>query len=328
MKVWIILVFVILLLGTVVFLVIGLNPLEAWSMFFFRSIGSWYSFTRVLDVTSVLTLTGLAFLIPFRAGLWNVGAEGQLLMGALASYSIVRIMGSFLGPLTLPVMILVGMVVGALWILPAAFLRIKWGSSEILVTLMLVYVAVNIVRHFVQYVWGNPSYAYPITSRLPSEAQFVSIGGGEFHIGFLFTVAALIGLMLFLSRRITGFSLRLAGEGEGLLRYTGVSVAKVTLIALLIGGAIAGAAGVHELAGSAPRLRDSIGHGLGFLGIPVALLAGGDIRKLPLAAFLFAVLYVGSQGLKVLGVPVGLGSMLIAGVVLAKLILVIPRGGR
>lgn len=328
MKVWIMLGLVVMLVGTTAFIVLGVNPIKAWQTLFVRSLGSWYSLSRVLDMTSVLTLTGLAFLIPFRAGLWNIGAEGQLLIGALASYSLVKLIGPVLGPLTLPAMLIIGMLAGAIWILLAAVLRVTRDSSEILVTLMLTYVAANVVSHFVQYVWGSKSYAYPVTPRLPAEAQFGSVGGGELHVGFLFTVAALVLLMVFLARHPMGFTLRLSGEGEGLLRFSGSSVAGVTFLALLIGGAMAGAAGVHELAGSAPRLRDSIGYELGFLGIPVALLAGGDIKKLPLAAFVFASLYIGAQGLKFLGVSDGLGDTLIASLVIAMLILATPKGDR
>ncbi len=307
--------------GSLAFLLVGHHPFRTWWVFLSNTFGSWLSLSEVLVKASMLSLTGLAFLLPMRAGLWNIGAEGQMLMGATAAYGLVMIAGTALGPLTLPAMFVAGALGAMLWgLIPAmsrTVQRAPW--AEIVATIMMNTVALLVVRELVHNVWRAPGHGFPRAVALPSAAQLGRLGTTDLHLGLVVTAALVAVAAVFLARTVKGFRIRLAGEGEGLLKYSGLSVSYVLTGAFLVGAAAAGIAGVHELSGGLPRLRDTLGVGLGLLGIPVALLSGGSVVRLPLAALAMAVVYVGTQHLRFAGVPYGLESLLTAAIVLAYL---------
>ncbi len=307
--------------GSLAFLLVGHSPINAWWAFLSDTLGSWLSISEVLIKASMLCLTGLAFLLPMRAGLWNIGAEGQMLMGATSAYGLVMLVGTALGPFTLPAMIVAGAVGGMLWGLVPALSRTvqKEPWAEIVVTIMMNTIALLLVRQLVHTVWRAPGHGFPRAVLLPPVAQFTKWGMTDLHFGLLITAVIVVIAAVFLARSVRGFRIRLAGEGEGLLKYSGLSVPSVLIGALLIGAAAAGVAGVHELSGGLARLRDTLGVGLGILGIPVALLSGGSVVRLPLSALVMAVVYVGTQNLRFAGIPYGLESVLIAAIVLVYL---------
>lgn len=322
LKLWLGLGITVFLAGSVMFWVVGANPLEAWGVLLHTSLGNAFGLSQVLEKTSVFTLTGLAFLFAFRAGFWNIGAEGQLMMGALMSYSVAQLVADTTQGATLPLMIGVAAGAGALWALIPALLRLRFRVNEILSTLMLNYVAVHWVRIFVNLVWKDERSAYPVAARLPKVAQFPGWRHSELHLGMVLSVVALVVVYFIFAHSPLGHALRAQGQSPKAARYAGISLSTMILVSFLFSGALAGLAGVHELAGSgSSRLRDSIGLGLGFAGIPVALLADGDPKKVPLAALFFSVLFVGSQGLKTaFGIPFGLHEVFLGVIVLVKLI--------
>ncbi len=313
---------IVVAVGSLAFLIVGHNPIHTWGRFLADTLGSWLAVSEVLIKASMLCLTGLAFLLPMRAGLWNIGAEGQLLVGAASAYGLVMLAGTSLGPFTLPAMFIAGALGGMLWGLIPALARTvqKAPWAEIVGTIMMNIVALLLVRELVHNVWRAPGYGFPRAILLPQQAQLANWGMTDLHLGLVVTALLVVIAAVFLSRSVRGFRIRLAGEGEGLLRYSGVSVPSTLIGAFLIGAAAAGIAGVHELSGGLPRLRDTLGVGLGVLGIPVALLAGGSVLRLPLSALAMAVVYVGTQNLRFAGVPYGLEAVLIAAIVLVYLV--------
>lgn len=321
MKLWLGLAVIVLLAGSLMFLIVGANPLDAWTILIKTSLGNAFGFSQVVEKASIFTLTGLAFLFAFRSGFWNIGAEGQLMVGALVSYSVAQLVADTTQGATLFIMILAAFVSGALWALLPALLRLRFNVNEILSTLMFNYVAIHLLRIFVNLVWKDERSAYPVAARLPKVAQFPQLQHSEFHLGILLSVLALIAVFLIFAYLPLGHELRTQGQSPKAAKYAGVSLPAMVLISFLISGGLAGLAGVHELAGAGSRLRDSIGLGLGYVGIPVALLADGDPKKVPLAAFFFSILFVGSQGLKAaFGIPFGLHEVFLAVIVFAKLI--------
>jgi len=320
MKMWIVLVFAVFVIGSLLLLGVGANPLDGWRSLFERSLGNFYGLSRVIESASLFTLTALAFLLPFKAGIWNIGAEGQVMMGALAGYSIARLAGGSTGHATLLVMLAAAFIGGAIWALIPALIRLRMRDKEILTTLMLNYVAIHVLRHFVNIIWKDEGFTFPITKLLPKSAEFPGLARTEIHAGIALSVVALV-LVLFLLRYARfGFDIRTHGGSVKSARYVGVSIPAIILFTLLAAGGVAGLAGLQELSGGGiPRLTDSIGLGLGYMGIPVALLANADTKKVPLAAVFFAVLVVGSTGLKKLGVPAGFNEVMLGVVILTRL---------
>ena len=320
MKMWIVLVLVVFAIGSLLLLGVGANPLDGWRSLFERSLGSPYGLSRVIERAAAFTITALAFLLPFKAGIWNIGAEGQVMMGALAGYSIARLSGGFVGQASLLVMLVASFIGGALWALIPALIRLRMRDKEILTTLMLNYVAIHVLRHFVNIIWKDEGFTFPITKLLPKSAEFPAVARTEIHVGIALSVIALVVVLFLLRYLRLGFDLRTHGGSVKSARYAGVSIPTVILFALLGAGGIAGLAGLQELSGGGiPRLTDSIGLGLGYMGIPVALLANADTKKVPLAAVFFAVLVVGSTGLKKLGVPAGFHEVMLGVVILTRL---------
>jgi len=316
---WILLALAIFAIGSLLLLLVGVNPIEGWKALLTRSIGNTYGLSRVAERTALFSITALAFLLPFKAGIWNIGAEGQVMIGALAAYSIARLVGPSVGPMMLPIMAVAALLGGAIWALIPGLIRLRMEGKEILTTLMLNYVAIHVVRHFANVVWKDQGYAFPVTKLLPKSAVFPSLPRSEIHAGIAMAVVAIIGVALLLRYLAIGFDLRTHGGSVRSARFAGVSIPSVILFALLVGGAIAGLAGLQELSGGTPRLTDGIGAGLGYIGIPVALLANADPKKVPLSALFFAILVVGSAGLQKLGIPSGFHEVMLGAVILTRL---------
>jgi len=322
LRLWLGLAAIVFVVGSAVFLAVGANPLDAWAVLFDTALGNFFGISQVLEKTAVFTLTGLAFLFAFRAGLWNIGAEGQLMVGAVMSYSAGQVIAEVTGGATLFVMAAVALASGAAWALAPALLRIRFSVNEIFTTLMLNYVAIHLIRIFVNLVWKDARSAYPVAARLPEVAQFPGVPRSELHWGMLLAVVALIAVYVIVDHTALGHQLRAQGQSPKAATYAGVSLNTTVWISFLVSGGLAGLAGLHELAGAgSSRLRDSIGLGLGYAGIPVALLADGDPKKVPVAALFFSILFVGSQGLRSkFGIPFGMHEVFLAAIVFVKLI--------
>ena len=305
--------------GSLLLILVGVNPIEGWIALIGRSLGNPYGLSRVIERTAIFTVTALAFLLPFKAGIWNIGVEGQLMIGVLAAYSIARVTGGFAGPFVLVFMFIAAVIGGMLWALIPALIRLRMAGKEILTTLMLNYVAIYVVRHFSNVVWKDEGYAFPITKLLPRTATFAGLPRSEIHTGIILTILILVLVIVFMRYFALGFDLRTHGGSLRTALFAGVDIRRVIMLSLLLGGAIAGIAGLIELSGGTPRLTDGVGLGLGYMGIPVALLANADPKKVPIAALFFAVLVVGSTGLNKLGVPAGVYEVLLGVAIMARL---------
>jgi len=318
-KRWVILVLTVFAVGSVLLLLVGVNPLDGWSALLKRSLGNTYGLSRVVERAAAFSLTALAFLLPFQAGIWNIGAEGQVMIGAVSAYSVARLLGGAAGSMTLPVMLVAAFLGGAIWALVPALIRLRMQGKEILTTLMLNYVAIHVVRHFANVVWRDRGYSFPVAKLLAKSAEFPGLPRSEIHAGIALAVVAVIAVVWLFRSTELGFDLRTHGGSERAARFAGVRIPSVILFSLLIGGGIAGLAGFQELSGGVPRLTDGVGLGLGYVGIPVALLANADPKKIPLSALFFAVLVVGSAGLQKLGIPAGFHEVLLGAVILTRL---------
>lgn len=286
----------------------------------FGSFGSWYALTSGTLVRAVpLILTGLGVAIAFRAGVFNIGADGQLLVGAAAATFFSLRWGTSLNVLALPVALAVGTAAGAFWAGVAAFMRTRFGVLEVITTLMLNFVATDVVSYLVRGPLQEPLHIYPQSSRIPLVARLPHFGPvTRLHWGMVLALVLVAGAAWALPRTATGFRLRAVGANPDAARVTGrISVSRVTTQAFLISGALAGLAGAIEVTAVTYALYDNLSPGYGFTAIAVAILA--DLRPaavLP-SALLFAGLETGAVAMqRDAGVPAAWASVVEASLIL------------
>jgi len=312
-----------ILLGTFVItapfiMLAGANPFAAYGEFLISPLTSRYSALEVLVSSIPLILTGVSVALAFRAGYWNIGAEGQLLMGAVAGAGIGMIAGDQSRFLVIPVVILAGAAAGALWALAPALLRVKLGVDEVVTTMLLNPVALLIVTALLNGPWKNPETGFPESERIAESAQFpILVPRSRLHLGFLIGLA-IAGIVWFvLSRTVAGLRIRAIGTGPKAAQFAGINVGRTLLTVALTSGAIAGIAGASEVSGIQFRLTSGLSSGFGYTGIVVATLGVLAMPTVVLAALLLGDLNVGAGSAgRVLGVPSQLGDVIQATVLL------------
>ncbi len=286
------------------FLLAGVDPVVAYTRMFRGAFGSTYGLMETLVKTIPLLITAVGLSVAFRAVIWNIGAEGQLLMGAVAATWVAL----FLMPgapawLMIPSMFIAGFIAGALWALIPAFLRAKYQTNEVITTLMTVYIASEFVNYLVYGPWkGAKEWGFPYSDKFPQAAQLPVIGVTRVHYPTLVLGLVLVVLIyIFLMHTKWGYEVRVVGENPTAARYAGIDDIKVILLVMIISGGLAGLAGVGEVAGVHHRLRvaSGISAGYGFTAIIVAWLGRLNPFAILVASFLFGGLLVGGDALQV-----------------------------
>lgn len=284
-----------------VFLAFGASPLEAWHTLLEGTLADRQGLAEVLRRTIPLLLIGSGLTLAFRVGFFNIGAEGQLLLGATAASGVAL----YLPPsaLSLPLMFLAGALAGGLWALPAAWLRSRVGVNEILTTLMLNPVAGSLVIYLVSGPWrGEQVQGYTYTDTFPDAAQLPLVEGTLVHLPTLaLGIAVAAVLQVLLTRTPLGYALRVVGASPRAARYAGMPISRVVLLTGLLSGGAAGLAGAGEVAGIHHRLLEpsQLSLGYGFTAIIVAWLARGHPARVLLTAPLMGVLLAGGDLLKI-----------------------------
>lgn len=288
--------------------------------------GSWYAITSATLVRAVpLALTGLAVAIAFRAGLLNIGAEGQLLAGAAAATATASLFGATPSALLLPLVLLAGVASGACWAGIASWLRQRFGVLEVISTIMLNFVALYVVGWLVRGPLQEPSKFYPQSMPLAKTLQLPALlEGTRLHVGALFAVTLAGAAWWWLRETAGGFRLRAVGMNPSAAATSGrIDVARVSMYAFLASGALAGLAGAVEVTGVTYALYDH-SPGYGYTAIAVALLARLNPIGVLGTAVLFGALQAGGNAMqRDAGVPVALVNM-----VEAVLILLVIAGDR
>ncbi|MDX2342250.1 MAG: ABC transporter permease [Acidimicrobiia bacterium] len=299
-------------------LMAGANPFSAYGEFLVKPLTSRFTLLEVLVSSIPLIFTGVAVAFAFRAGYWNIGAEGQLLMGAVAAAGIGMSAGDLPRIVVLPMIVLGGAVAGALWALVPALLRVKLGIDEVVTTLLLNPVALLVVTGLLNGPWGDPETGFPESERIADSAQFPTLlPRSRLHLGFLIGLAIAGVLWFVMSRTVGGLRIRAAGLSPNAARFAGIDVGRTLLVAALISGAVAGIAGASEISGIQYRLTTGVSPGFGYTGIVVATLGALSMPTVVLAALLFGDLTVGAGTAgRVLGIPSQLGDVVQATVLL------------
>ncbi len=289
-----------MLAGGALFALLGKDPVEAVRTIFWDPLFSEFAFyyrSQILVKAWPLILIAVGLSLGFRAGIWNIGAEGQYIMGAILGGAVGLAFYPAEGWYIFPLMILAGALGGLLWAMIPAILRTKFGTNEILVSLMLVYVAENILSSVSFGILKNPQgFGFPGSRNLndyAASANMDLIEGTGLHWG---GAAALLAVMLawgLLTRHILGYRIRLSGEAPRAARFGGVDPDRLVLICLGVSGALAGLAGLFEVTGPAGQLSPDFNVGYGFTAIIVAFLGRLHPLGILLAGLLLGLTEVG-----------------------------------
>jgi len=297
-----------LLMGVILILLIGADPILAYCSLFRGAFGGVQSFCEVLVKATPLIFTGLSITISFKAKYWNIGAEGQLVAGAIAA----TIVGLYLGekpfPLPLIAEICAGVLAGGLWGLLPGVLRIKFRANEILTTIMMSFIALLLLSYLVHYPLRDPSAWLPVSPMLPESAILhVLVPKTRLHTGFVMALAAVILSYILLWYTALGFEIRAVGAGPEAARAKGISIGRIVLITSFISGSLAGLGGLCEISGIHYRLKEGISMGYGYTGILIALLGRLHPVGVVLVSILFSALVIGSESMqRFAGIPVWL----------------------
>lgn len=290
-----------LLVDAVIFWSLGIDPLGAYYEILRGSLLTSYGVSETIVKFIPIALCAYGLALVFKARVWNIGAEGQLLLGAILATWVALNLSENLGPLTVPVMYLAGFLAGAAWASVPALLRAKLEVNEVLTTFMLNLVAEKLLEYLIYGPWKGPGeWGFPQTAPFPSVARPPRIPGTRIHYTTLMLAIASAALLGFLERRTTfGFEIRTVGASVRTAKYAGISIPKVIALSMVISGGLAGLAGVGEVSGVQGRLRPRISPGYGYTAIVVAWLGGLNMVGVTVASFLFSALLVGGDMLQV-----------------------------
>lgn len=285
-----------ILTGLLIFAVLGKDPLLGFEVFFLYPLRSLYSLTELLLKATPLALIGMGLAVGFRAGIWNIGAEGQFLLGAVFATGAALFLPTVPG-VSLLIMVLAGMLGGMAWAAIPAYLKARFHTNEILVSLMLVYVAQLFVSWLVFGPWRDPrGFNFPQTEMFETAWLLPTLlTGSRLNLAFVITLGILIIGHVLLARSYYGFSIRVAGESPNAARYAGMSERRNIYAGLLIGGACAGIAGMAEVAGPMGQLTDKASVGYGFAAIIVAFVGRLQPLGIGLAALVMALFFLGGE---------------------------------
>ncbi|MEO1265787.1 MAG: ABC transporter permease, partial [Pseudomonadota bacterium] len=289
--------------GALIFLSLGKDPVAGLYYFFVEPLTVAWSLEELVVKMIPLALIAVGLCICFLSSTWNIGAEGQFIVGALAGSSVPILAPWLDGPAMLPLMLLAGFAGGMAYGLIPATLKVRFGANEILTSLMLVYVAELLLDWLVRGPWRNPdgfnmpeSAPFPASGRVPA-MPFMDVD--RLTIAIIITVAAAIIVQFVLSRTLFGYSVRVGGIAPRAARFAGFDANRTVLWALGLSGGFAGLAGILEVAGPIGQLRPAISPGYGFTAIIVAFLARLSPIGCLAAAFVLSLTYIGGEGAQI-----------------------------
>ncbi|MEO5764946.1 MAG: ABC transporter permease [Casimicrobiaceae bacterium] len=283
--------------GFVLFTVLGKNPLQAFHTFFIHPIRDLNGVAELLLKASPLMLIGVGLACGYRANVWNIGAEGQLTLGAICAGGVALAYHGEESKLLLAPMFFAGALGGMLWAAIPALLRTRFNTNEILVSLMLVYVAALLLSWLVHGPWRDPDgFNFPQSKQFSDGGLYpILVEGTRLNLGFPIALAVVAMGYVFLNRSFLGFQLRVAGLAPDAARYAGFNASRMVWLGMLIGGACAGIAGMGEVAGPIGQLLPSVSPGYGFAAIIVAFVGRLHPVGILLASLLMSLLYLGGE---------------------------------
>ncbi len=289
------------LFGAIMFIALGKDPFAALYAYFIEPLTEVWSVHELIIKATPLVLIAVGLSICFRSNNWNIGAEGQFIFGAIAGSILPVMFHQWHSFAVLPLMVIMGMAGGALYAAIPALLKNRFGTNEILTSLMLVYVAQLCLDWLVRGVWRNPEgFNFPETRAFHEYAILPELlSSGRAHWGAIFMFVVVIFTWLMMSRTMKGFEIRVLGESPRAGQFAGFSTKRMTLFAFLFSGAMAGLAGISEVSGAIQQLRPVISPGYGFIAIIVAFLGRLNPAGILAAGLVLALSYLGGEAAQI-----------------------------
>lgn len=303
------------IVGGIILLALGYQPLAAYGYIFQGAFVGGYSLSETLVIATPLILVALSYAMAYRCGVINLGAEGQLYLGAVAS-GTVAIYTPGPGWFVIPLALIAGFTAGALWGLIAGWLKVRFGASELITTIMLNYVGINLVGVLLaeEKLLRAVGSVEPLSEFIPVSARLpVIVPGTRITIAFLIAIAAVLFYFYFLWKTTVGYETRMVGRNKTAAEYCGIQVNKRALLAMIIAGGFAGLAGTSEVLGTQFRIYSNLSKGMGFDGIAIALVGANAPLGILFSGIFFGALRSGAGWMQVMvQTPVSVVDMLMA----------------
>ena len=301
----------------------GVSPLRAYAVILQSAFGSAYDLSETMVKTLPLAMVSLAVMLCFTMLIWNIGAEGQAMVGALAAAAMVRWFPIDNKIAMLSLMFLAAAVAGGLWAGIAGFLKAKWNVNEIISTLMLNYIAIRMLEYFVYGPWRDPSsLGFPMTKPFIAAARLPQLWGTRIHMGLFGVLILTVVMWVLIGKTRWGYEIRVMGNNARAAHYAGMNYAKSVVLVMFLSGAIAGIAGMCEVSGLQGRLQAGFSAQYGYTAIIVAWLSHLNPLLSLLVSFLMGALLVGGEALQI-----GMRLPLASAMILQGLILFFVLGG-
>ncbi len=287
--------------GVILFTALGRDPFLALYTFFVRPLTSVYGIGEWAIKATPLLLCAVGLSVGFRGNVWNIGAEGQLTMGAICGGGVALAFWGNEGIWLLPLMLIAGAAGGLAWGAIPAILKNRFNANEILTSLMLTYVAIQFLGYLVHGPWRDPDgFNFPETRLFNDYGLMpVLVEGTRLHAGVILAVIVTIIVWIFMSRTFQGFKVQVAGQAPAAAAYAGYSQKGVVLLSFLVSGALAGLAGISEVSGTIGQLQPVVSPGYGFAAIIVAFLGRLHPFGIVLASLLMSLMYLGGESLQI-----------------------------
>lgn len=282
----------------IVIAALGHSPVDAFRAILTTSFKSSFGFVETVQKWVPLALLTLAFTIPLAAGKYNIGGEGQLLVGATAAAAVGIILKDAPMVVLLPLVLLVGVLAGGVYAWIAAWLMDRFGVNEILSTVLLNFVSFGVVDYVASEVWSDPAAGHPTTVPIGDGGLLPLVGTPPMHTGVILALLVCAATVVVMRRTVPGYELRAVGTNPRAAQVHGVRIGRVAVGSLVVGGALAGFAGAIEVAGVHGKLIEGMQSNYLLLGIIIGLIARGNALAVPFVAFGIAVLEVGASAMQ------------------------------
>ena len=285
------------IIGVILFALLGKDPLKGLLVFFWEPVKSGYALGELMVKATPLLVVALGLAVCFRSNVWNIGAEGQFIIGAVFASGVALLADRETGRWIVPLILLAGVVGGMVWAALTAALRDRYNANEILVSLMLVYVADMVLSYLVYGPWKDPAgFNFPQTKTFDAVTQIPRLmPGSRVNIGLFLALLGVLALWVFLFRTRAGLAQQVGGLAPAAARYAGFSSRRALWTALLVSGATAGLAGALEVAGPIGQLTPYVPAGYGFAAIIVAFVGRLHPVGMVFSAVLLSMFYIGGE---------------------------------
>lgn len=273
-------------------MILGFNPLKVYLSMLDGSFGSAYRFKEAIIKTIPLVVTSLGISVAFRMKFWNIGAEGQIIMGAFGASYFALFFNQLPAVVLIPLMMVAALVAGGLWALIPAFFKAQFGTNETLFTLMMNYIAIKWINYLQYGPWKDPkALGFGKIAMFKDNTLMPKLFG--IHIGWILAIVLVIVMYIFINKTKRGYEIQVIGESENTARYAGMNVKKIILSSLFLSGAICGLVGMFQVSGVNGTLTYQVANGVGYTAIITTWLASLSAPLIVIVCFLFAVLQQG-----------------------------------